>query len=56
MKKINYFLITLTGLMWGMIVTSGQFFSNLGFSLFEIPIYIYVFSSFDHFDSILYFG
>ena len=45
MKKINYSLIILTGLMWGMIVTSGQFFSNLGFSLFEIPIYMFSFLS-----------
>ena len=45
MKKINYYLIILAGLLWGTIVTSGQFFSNLGFSLFEIPIYMFSFLS-----------
>jgi len=44
-KGFNYFLIILTGILWGMITVSGQFFSNLNFSLFEIPIYMFSFLS-----------
>jgi len=44
-KDFNYFLIVLAGVLWGMIVVSGQFFKNLNFSLFEMSIYMFSFLS-----------
>jgi drug/metabolite transporter (DMT)-like permease len=40
-----YALLVITGILWGTITVSSQFLTNLGLSLYEISIYIVIFST-----------